>query len=128
MKAAKTQKQLSGASDFSPSEAKRRFEAALRGAKAVGHKPMKAVLRRSTQPVGANRGEQAIASASQSEGNAPMAKSSGGGKRTENPPPKTSQKVERTAAKKLGSGATAAERSLAGSVMRHIEPRRRPGK
>jgi hypothetical protein len=51
-----------------------------------------------------------------------MAKSSGGGQRTENPPPRTSLKVESTAGQKLGSGSKA-ERSLAGSVLRHIEPR-----
>ena len=55
-----------------------------------------------------------------------MAKSSGGGKRTENPPPRTSTKVEHTAGQKLGNGSKA-ERSLAGSVLRHIEPRK-PGK
>ena len=56
-----------------------------------------------------------------------MAKSSGGGKRTENPPPRTTTKVERTAGQKLSSG-NKAERTLAGSVMRHIEPRSRPKK
>jgi hypothetical protein len=55
-----------------------------------------------------------------------MAKSSGGGrKRTENPPPRTSTKVEREAGQKL-SGGNKTERSLAGSVLRHIEPRRTP--
>jgi len=56
-----------------------------------------------------------------------MAKSSSGGKRTENPPPKTSQKVETTAGKKLSSG-NKAERTLAASVLRHIEPRKTPKK
>lgn len=51
----------------------------------------------------------------------------GGGKRTENPPPRTSSKVEREAGQKL-SGGNKTERSLAGSVMRHIEPRRPPKK
>jgi hypothetical protein len=52
---------------------------------------------------------------------------SGGGKRTENPPPRTSRPVERLAGEKLRSG-NRAERSLAGSVERHIEPRKRPRK
>jgi hypothetical protein len=56
-----------------------------------------------------------------------MAKGSGGGRRTENPPPRTSGKVEREAGQKLSSG-NKTERSLAGSVMRHIEPRKSPKK
>ena len=55
-----------------------------------------------------------------------MAKGSGG-KRTENPPPRTSKPVRHTAGKKLGSG-NKAERQLAGSVERHIEPRKPPTK
>jgi hypothetical protein len=54
-----------------------------------------------------------------------MAKSSGSGKRTENPPPKTSAPVKHTAGQKL-SGGTKPERQLAGSVERHIEPRKPP--
>ena len=55
-----------------------------------------------------------------------MAKSKGGGgKRTENPPPRTSAPVEHLAGQKLRSG-TPAERRLAGSVERHIEPRKPP--
>ena len=50
----------------------------------------------------------------------------GGGKRYENPPPKTSRPVKRTAGQKLQSG-NKAERTLAASVERHIEPRK-PGK
>ena len=57
-----------------------------------------------------------------------MAKSSGGGKRTENPPPKTSPKVEREAGQAMRGAPTARERSLAGSVERHIEPRGAPPK
>jgi hypothetical protein len=54
-------------------------------------------------------------------------KPSGGGKRTENPPPKTSSKVKKEAGQQLRTGASAVERSLAGSVERHIEPRKKPG-
>jgi hypothetical protein len=54
--------------------------------------------------------------------------SSGGGKRTENPPPKTSPKVKQEAGKALGGSSSARERSLAGSVERHIEPRKPPKK
>lgn len=46
-------------------------------------------------------------------------------KKTENPPPKTSPKVEKLAATKLSTG-TKAEKSLAGSVLRHVEPRNNP--
>jgi hypothetical protein len=56
-----------------------------------------------------------------------MAKSSGGGRRTENPPPRTSSNVKREASRELGGG-NKTERSLAGSVMRHIEPRKPPKK
>jgi len=49
----------------------------------------------------------------------------GGGKRTENPPPRTSPPVRHTAGEKLRTG-NPAERRLAGSVERHIEPRKRP--
>jgi hypothetical protein len=53
-----------------------------------------------------------------------MAKSSGGGRpRNENPPPSTSRRVEREAGQKLSTG-NKTERSLAGSVLRHIEPRK----
>ena len=54
-----------------------------------------------------------------------MAKSSGGGRRTESPPPRTSSRVEHKAGQKLSSG-NKTERSLAGSVLRHIEPRKTP--
>lgn len=54
-----------------------------------------------------------------------MAKGTGGGKRTENPPPRTSTRVESEAGKNLRSG-NKTTRSLAGSVMRHIEPRKSP--
>jgi hypothetical protein len=57
-----------------------------------------------------------------------MAKSSGGkkgtGMRYENPPPKTSAKVKKEMGKALREGSTERERSLAGSVGRHIEPRK----
>lgn len=43
-------------------------------------------------------------------------------KRIENPPPKTSPKIEKLAATKLTTGSKA-EKSLAGSVLRHVEPR-----
>jgi hypothetical protein len=57
-----------------------------------------------------------------------MAKNkSGGGKRIENPPPKTSKPVRHTAGEKLSSG-DKAERQLSGSVERHIEPRKPPKK
>lgn len=56
-----------------------------------------------------------------------MAKSSGGGRpRNESPPPRTSTSVEHKAGQKLSSG-NKTERTLAASVLRHIEPRR-PGK
>lgn len=58
----------------------------------------------------------------------PKSKSDGVGKRTENPPPKTSSKVKKEAGKALGTSKLARERSLAGSVQRHIEPRKRPKK
>jgi hypothetical protein len=48
-------------------------------------------------------------------------------KKTENPPPKTSQPVKHLAGKKL-EGGTKPERTLAGSVERHIEPRKEPKK
>jgi hypothetical protein len=83
---------------FSEKEAMDRFEATLRGALKT---PPKA------------------------KGQKPMPKDSGGGKRTENPPPRTSTKVEREAGQKLSSG-NKTERSLSGSVMRHIEPRKPP--
>jgi hypothetical protein len=54
-------------------------------------------------------------------------KGSGGGKRTENPPPRTSPPVRREAGQALRGG-NPTERSLAGSVERHIEPRKPPGK
>jgi hypothetical protein len=50
---------------------------------------------------------------------------SGGRKQTENPPPATSKPVKRTAGIKLRTG-NKAERQLAASVERHIEPRRKP--
>ena len=50
-----------------------------------------------------------------------------GGKRNESPPPKTSSPVKHIAGQKLQSG-NKAERTLAASVERHIEPRRPPGK
>lgn len=49
------------------------------------------------------------------------------GKKTENPPPKTSRSVEHLAGQKLSQG-NQAERKLAGSVERHIEPRKPPTK
>jgi hypothetical protein len=52
-----------------------------------------------------------------------MAKGSGGGRRTENPPPRTSRPVKKEAGQELRGG-NKIERSLAGSVMRHIEPRK----
>ena len=54
-------------------------------------------------------------------------KSSGGGKHTENPPPKTSPPVKREAGQGLHSSSPT-KRSLAGSVERHIEPRKTPKK
>ncbi len=48
-------------------------------------------------------------------------------KKTENPPPKTSPHVKRTAGKELKEG-NKTERELAGSVERHIEPRETPKK
>jgi hypothetical protein len=54
-------------------------------------------------------------------------RSKGGGKRTENPPPRTSRPVRHTAGEKL-KGGNKAERQLAGSVERHIEPRKPPKK
>ena len=58
-----------------------------------------------------------------------MAKSAGGGRgpRNENPPPQTNRRVEREAGQKLSSG-NKVERSLAGSVLRHIEPRKPPSR
>jgi hypothetical protein len=50
-----------------------------------------------------------------------------GGKRNESPPPKTSSPAKHIAGQKLQSG-NKAERTLAASVERHIEPRRPPGK
>jgi hypothetical protein len=47
-------------------------------------------------------------------------------KRVESPPAKTSKKVKAEAGKALKAGPTARERSLAGSVERHIEPRKAP--
>lgn len=49
--------------------------------------------------------------------------SGGGGKRTETPPPRTSAPVKREAGQGLHSPSKT-ERSLAGSVERHIEPRK----
>lgn len=57
-----------------------------------------------------------------------MAKSSGGGRRTENPPPKTSAPVRREAGQALEGSPSSRERSLAGSVERHVEPRKAPKK
>jgi hypothetical protein len=54
-----------------------------------------------------------------------MTTSKGGGKRTENPPPRTSAPVKHLAGEKLKEG-TKPERQLAGSVERHIEPRKKP--
>jgi hypothetical protein len=53
--------------------------------------------------------------------------SGGGGKRPENPPPKTSPAVKKEAGQGLHSPSPT-ERSLAGSVERHIEPRKPPKK
>ncbi len=50
-----------------------------------------------------------------------------GSKRYENPPPKTSAPVKREAGQALKDG-NKTERSLAGSVQRHIEPRKPPKK
>lgn len=50
------------------------------------------------------------------------------GKRNENPPPKTSAPVRREAGEALRGSPSPRERSLAGSVERHIEPRRSPKK
>jgi hypothetical protein len=50
-------------------------------------------------------------------------KGSGGGKRNENPPPRTSPHVRHEAGQALRGG-NKTERSLAGSVERHIEPRK----
>jgi len=52
-----------------------------------------------------------------------MAKTTGGGKRFENPPPRTTSRVESKAGQKLSSG-NKTERTLAASVLRHIEPRK----
>ena len=52
-----------------------------------------------------------------------MAKSTGSGPRNENPPPRTSPKVEGIAGKNLSTGNKTA-RTLAASVLRHIEPRK----
>ena len=49
---------------------------------------------------------------------------SSSGKRTENPPPKTSTKVKKEAGKALATSNSTREKSLAGSVQRHIEPRK----
>jgi hypothetical protein len=55
-----------------------------------------------------------------------MASKSGhGGKRTENPPPRTSAPVKHIAGQKLSTG-NKPERQLAASVERHIEPRKPP--
>jgi hypothetical protein len=56
-----------------------------------------------------------------------MAKKSGGGKRTENPPPRTTRPVSHLAGTRMHSG-TKSERTLAASVERHIEPRKPPTK
>ena len=52
-----------------------------------------------------------------------MAKPTGSGPRNENPPPRTSPKVEGIAGKNLSTGNKTA-RTLAASVLRHIEPRK----
>ena len=51
-------------------------------------------------------------------------RSSGGGKRIETPPPKTTPPVKKEAAEALSGSKSSRERSLAGSVERHIEPRK----
>jgi hypothetical protein len=51
-----------------------------------------------------------------------MSKSKGT-RRYENPPPKTSAPVKHLAGRKLSTG-DAADKTLAGSVERHIQPRR----
>ncbi len=48
-------------------------------------------------------------------------------KQNESPPPKTSPQVKYTAGKEL-KGGNKTERTLAGSVERHIEPREMPKK
>lgn len=53
-----------------------------------------------------------------------MANSSGGGRRNENPPPKTSQHVKREAGQALEGSRSPREQSLAGSVERHVQPRK----
>ena len=56
-----------------------------------------------------------------------MAKKTSGGKRTENPPPKTTQPVKHVASKSLSSKSSVGfVKKLAASVMRHIEPRKGP--
>ena len=50
-----------------------------------------------------------------------MAKSSGGGKRTENPPPKTSPKVEREAGQAM-RGAPATHTKVHGHRRHHGQP------
>jgi hypothetical protein len=50
------------------------------------------------------------------------------GKRNETPPPKTSAPVKREAGEALKGSPSPRERSLAGSVERHIEPRKPPKK
>jgi hypothetical protein len=52
-------------------------------------------------------------------------KKSGGGKRTENPPPRTSKPIKHLAGEEL-KGGNKPEKRLAGSVERHIEPRKPP--
>lgn len=82
--------------DYPPAEANARFEATFRGALAITPNP---------------------------KGTPKMVKSSGGGKRVEMPPPRTTSRVEHKAGQKLSTG-NKTERSLAGSVLRHIEPRK----
>jgi hypothetical protein len=48
--------------------------------------------------------------------------------RNENPPPKTTPKVKTEAGKALEGSHSPRERSLAGSVERHTEPRKPPKK
>ena len=55
-------------------------------------------------------------------------KKSSSGKRNENPPPKTSKEVKTKAGKALANSSSPREKSLAGSVARHIEPRKAPKK
>jgi hypothetical protein len=54
----------------------------------------------------------------------PKKTAGGGGKRTEDPPPKTSKAVKSEMGEALATSKSARERSLAGSVGRHIEPRK----